>query len=295
MADQQLATIQPRTVPSVLKFTPDQVELIKRTICAGASDDELALFLQVCKHKQLDPFNKEIHAVMRSSKKDGQWIKTMTIQTGIDGYRVMAERTGLYEGTTPPQWCGEDGQWVDVWLKDGPPAAARIGIYRKGWRDAIYRVARYKSYVQLKDGKPNHMWAKMPDGQLAKCAEALAFRATFPGHFGDLLTDEEMDHDHENVIPFTDSGPVEPPKPSQAKLPPAQGPLTPADISLLKKEISATAHQLKLPVRESGAKVLEYAQKTHGVEDMTQLTRKQFDDVFNSVSLVLNPPQETTE
>jgi hypothetical protein len=45
----------------------------------------------------------------------------------------------------------------------------------------VKAVARYDEFVQMtRDGKPNHMWAKMPHNQLAKCAEAQLFRKTWP-------------------------------------------------------------------------------------------------------------------
>jgi phage recombination protein Bet len=194
----QVANDQQRRIDALTgtaNWTPEQVALVKQTVAKGATDDELRFFIAVCGRTGLDPFTRQIHFIKRYDSKLEREVGA--IQTGIDGYRLIAERTGLYDGQDAPQWCGQDGAWKDVWLEEEHPAAARVAVYRKGSSRPVVGVARWKAYVQTKkSGGPNHMWDRLDAEMLAKCAEALALRKAFPQDLSGIYAEDE----HESAL-----------------------------------------------------------------------------------------------
>ena len=150
-----VATLEPKDC-----FTRDQVELIKRTICQNTTNDELKLFLHVAQKSKLDPFAKQIHAVKRFSKKTGAFI--MAIQVGIDGYRLIAHRTGLCAGITDASFTYK----VDIHGKQSRHIDAATVIVKKVVAGAVCEFTATAYWDEYYPGeKVGYMWLQRPKGQ----------------------------------------------------------------------------------------------------------------------------------
>jgi phage recombination protein Bet len=175
------------------EFTDDHVALIKKTIAPTATNDELQIFLHQCKKTGLDPLAKQIYF----NKYNGK----MTVIVGIDGYRLIAERTGAYAGSDDAIFEETLERW---------PTKASVTIYKLvgGIRCPFTASARWDQYYPGK--LKGFMWDKMPHAMLAKCAEGLALRKAFPSELSGTYTKEEMEQATPQI-----QGIVEPaPKPS---------------------------------------------------------------------------------
>lgn len=201
-------------------FDESQIAILRQLGIENASKGDLDLFFHVCRTTGLDPFRKQIYMIGRNTKvtewvederaqngrrKVETWVTKWTIQIGIDGYRrnvrLIAAALGdelVFDG---PYWCGEDGVWREVWPSKDAPHAAKFTVIRNG--EKFTGIAHFDEFVQTNavyEGsgqsrrkvadEPNSMWSKMPRNQIAKCAEALAYRRAYPDDFAGLILED---------------------------------------------------------------------------------------------------------
>jgi len=182
-------------------FNETQIEILKNSICKGASNEEFEVFLMACSKTRLDPFMRQIYPIMRKSKNaNGQYTQSMTIQTGIDGYRLIAERTGRYSPGQEPTYMYDNNNKI----------VSATAYVKKQTKDGHWHTVSASAFLDEYcpvnfQGQPTGMWVKMPRTMLAKCAEAQALRKAFPAEMSGIYTKEEMDQaDYQDVcLPVT--------------------------------------------------------------------------------------------
>lgn len=153
----------------------------------------MAGFIAACARTGLDPTTRQIYAAVMS----GKW----TVLVGVDGMRVVAQRSREYQGQTPVQWTRDGVAWVDAWLpelqggtKDEKPAAARVGILRQGFREPLFQVVTWKEFGMDPRFKGDN-WGVRPAHMLGIRAETHALRRAFPNDLSGLYTAEDFDTD----------------------------------------------------------------------------------------------------
>jgi hypothetical protein len=173
-------------------------------------------FLLICKRSGLDPFAKQIYVIEVGGKP--------TIVTGVDGFRIVAQRSKGYQGQLGPEWWTgrkvprpmlvdgrpifrPDGdpvtemveEWVDAWvpaslgLEPGTrPVAARVGVWRKGFKVPIWQVVTWKEFGVEPRFKGDN-WEVRPAHMLGIRAETHGLRRSFPNDLSGLYTPEDFD------------------------------------------------------------------------------------------------------
>jgi phage recombination protein Bet len=218
------ATAEPRS------WTPQQRALMEfaglaRWVVKPGNVKELELvnpavaeaFLVVCKRTGLDPFAKQIYAMDVGGR--------LSIVVGIDGFRIVAQRSKGYAGQIGPQWATgrkvsapmldahgrpmfkpdgdvimfEQDEWVDAWLpeqhgleKGAKPLAARLGVLRAGFDQPLWQVVTWAEFgVEPRFNGDN--WGIRPAHMLGIRAETHGLRRTFPNDLSGLYTPEDFD------------------------------------------------------------------------------------------------------
>lgn len=194
--NQQLATRNNGSPDSLTEtgYGPAEIDLIKRTVAKGATDDELKMFSHIANSYGLDPFKKEIYFW----KQQGQTI----IFTGRDGFLKIAKDDLNYRGIQSFAVCENDTfEWDGgkiVHKFGGKNRGAIIGAWAVTYHavnEPCYAYAPWDEYNC--PSKPT--WQKYKSAMIIKCAETMALKRQ-AGITG-LASADELGIDDPDALP----------------------------------------------------------------------------------------------
>ena len=168
-----------------ISYTADQLQILRQQHHT-LTDEEFSYLVEVSKATGLNLFQRQLHGLKRGGR--------LSIQTGIDGYRLIAARTGIHAGTSDATFQVDDRSL---------PVAASVTVCKLLPNGAIAQFCATARWTEYAQGN-SPMWQKMPFLMLSKCAESLALRKAFPGELSGIYTAEEMmQADQMEVVPHT--------------------------------------------------------------------------------------------
>jgi phage recombination protein Bet len=195
--------------PGQISWDPTQLAALGQLGLADASDGDRSVFLHVSQRTGLDPFARQIYMIPRREKVPGtqNWRTKWTIQTGIEGWRVIRDRAerryGVRGTLSRATWYDGDGNEHKVWVRPDPPAACELTYTVKdseGTETPYTSVLQFREYAQTgSDGGLIAQWAAKKSHMLEKCTEADVYRKAFPQDFSGIYLDDTMPAQQEDA------------------------------------------------------------------------------------------------
>lgn len=157
------------------------------------SDKEVAMYVQLCKSQQLNPFLKEAYLIKYSNNTPA------SIVVSKDAFIKRAEAHPQYDGMK---------SGIIVMNKEGKvteregafrlPNESVVGgwarVFRKDKKTETYDSVSYEEYaVKDSNGNINTMWRTKPATMIQKVAEVHALRKAFPERLSGMYVEEETD------------------------------------------------------------------------------------------------------
>ncbi|WP_342501559.1 phage recombination protein Bet [Bacillus sp. FSL W7-1085] len=184
--------------PSVFEVNGEDVKLTGNTVKnylvrgnADVTDQEVVMFINLCKYQKLNPFINEAYLVKFKGS-------PAQIIVGKDAFMRRAENNEQFAGVRAGIIVERDGEMVDIEGAIKLPNDKLLG----GWA-IVYRKDRETttpiriSFDEFSKGQST--WKSMPMTMIRKTAIVNALREAFPNSLGNMYTDEETPDTTETV------------------------------------------------------------------------------------------------
>lgn len=178
----------------IVKLSPDTV---KRYLVSGSgsvTDQEIMMFLGLCKYQHLNPFLREAYLIKYGDRSPA------TMVVGKDVFLKRAKRnpdfSGMQAGIMVMKQGGRVGEREGTYYSRASGEVIVGGwakVYIKGYEHPIYASVSLDEYAGRKsDGSLNGQWASKTATMIRKVALVQALREAFPDDLGALYDQAEM-------------------------------------------------------------------------------------------------------
>lgn len=158
----------------------------------AVTDQEIALFLGLCKAQNLNPFTREAYLIKYGGNQPA------AIVVAKDVFLKRAYRSEQFKGHKAGIICQAPGSH-DLTYTPGicPPGSKIVGgwaeVHTDGWSFPLRVEVDFAEYQARKsDGTPNRMWSEKPATMIRKVALVQALREAFPDNYQGMYSEEEI-------------------------------------------------------------------------------------------------------
>ena len=182
-------------------------DMVKNFLTSGngkLSDQEIVMFLQMCKYCQLNPFTKECYLIKYDDKAAATMVvsKEAYVKRARQSSNFIDYKAGVVvfsngeikerEGTI----CLPNEELIGGWVK----------VYTKNNPNGFYHSVLLSEYIgKNKYGEANNMWKGKPATMIRKVAIAQGLREQFPEMLNGLYTEEEIPRSFDNTEPASEN------------------------------------------------------------------------------------------
>ncbi|CAI2677391.1 hypothetical protein AKUH3B102A_PHAGE100120 (plasmid) [Apilactobacillus kunkeei] len=179
----EVATINYEVNNEEVKLSPAMVRKYLVNGNGKVTDQEVVMFMQLCRYQKLNPFLKEAYLVKFGSQ-------AASIITSKEAFMKRAENNKHYKGFKAGIVVarGEEMKHLDGAIK--MPKDELIGAWAEVYRDDRDEPSHVE--ISLEEfSKGQATWKQMPMNMIRKTALVNALREAFPENLGSLYTEDD--------------------------------------------------------------------------------------------------------
>jgi len=171
-------------------------EIVKKYLVNGqgnVTEQEIAMFIGMCRANRLNPFNKEAYLIKYSSE-------PATMVTSKDVFFKRANQNPNFDGMESGIIVLNNDKQIEkraghIYIKGETIVGAWCKVYRKDWSHPIYQEVNMSEYEgRKKSGELNQNWKQKPAVMITKVAEVTALRKAFTENLQGMYITEETDN-----------------------------------------------------------------------------------------------------